>query len=237
MTTALVVGAGPGLGRSIALAFAGPGDAVSLVARNPERVAAIADEVRGTGAQADTFTADVRDEAGLRTAIGESLARFGTPDVLVYNAAIIQWDVLGELDAAGQEQAWGVNVVGALTAASAVLPRMAERGSGSFLVTGGIPTPIPSYVSLSLGKAGVRAMTELLATQYGPAGVHVATVTVGGPVAPGTPLDPDAIATHYVRLHEQARGDWEREVLLHEAWAQDAQGPMPPTLSTAYRTR
>lgn len=215
--TALVIGAGPGLGRSVALAFARRGHAVSLVARSREPGAAIADEVRATGAQVDTFAADVRDEPGLRDAVGRSLARFGTPDVLVYNAAIIQPDGLGQLDAAGHELAWGVNVVGALTAASEVLPRMAERGSGSLLLTGGLPVPIPTYISLSLGKAGVRALTELLATQFGPAGVHVATVTVGGAIEPGSSLDPEAIAAHYVRLHEQPADAWEREVVLFEA--------------------
>jgi NAD(P)-dependent dehydrogenase (short-subunit alcohol dehydrogenase family) len=215
--TALLVGAGPGLGRSVALAFAREGHAVALVARSSERVAAIADEVRATGVQVEAAAADVRDEKGLRDAVGKAVAELGTPDVLVYNAAIIQPDGLGQLDAAGHERAWGVNVVGALTAASVVLPRMAARGSGSFLVTGGMPDPVPSYISLSLGKAGVRAMTELLAMQYGPAGVHVATVTVGGAIEPGTSLDPDAIAAHYVRLHEQPAEAWEREVVLFEA--------------------
>jgi hypothetical protein len=67
-------------------------------------------------------------------------------------------------------------------------------------------------VSLSLGKAGVRALTNLLALEYGPSSVHVATVTVCGPVAPGTPFDPDRIAEYYWRLHNQDPGEWEHEV-------------------------
>src|SRR6476619_3148685 len=51
----------------------------------------------------------------------------------------------------------GVNVVGALTAAVHVAPRMIDNGGGTILITGGMPTPDPRYVSLSLGKAGVRA--------------------------------------------------------------------------------
>ncbi|GAA1720527.1 SDR family NAD(P)-dependent oxidoreductase [Streptomyces yatensis] len=87
--------------------------------------------------------------------------------------------------------AWAVNVVGAATAAAHVLPTMAERGSGTFIVTGGMPQPKPAYVSLSFGKAGVRTLVQLLDMEYGPSGVHVATVTVDGPVAPGTDFDPD----------------------------------------------
>lgn len=104
-------------------------------------------------------------------------------------------------------------MVGAITAAAHAVPAMAERGSGSFLVTGGMPEPKPEYVSLSLGKAGLRALVALLDKQYGPAGVHVATVTVDGPVAPGTAFDPDDIAEHYWRLHTQQRQEWQQEIV------------------------
>ena len=76
-----------------------------------------------------------------------------------------------------------------------------------------MPEPVPDVTSLSLGKAGLRALTELLQKQYQDAGVHVATITVGGTVAPGTAYDPDDIADHYWRLHTQPAGAWEREVL------------------------
>jgi hypothetical protein len=68
-------------------------------------------------------------------------------------------------------------------------------------------------VSLSLGKAGVRALVTMAAERYGPDGIHSATVTVAGAVAPGTAFDPDDIAEHYWRLHHQAPDGWETEVL------------------------
>jgi len=139
--------------------------------------------------------------------------RLGLPDVLVYNAAVIQWDAVGELTVAQHLQAWAVNVVGAITAATHLLPRMAEVGRGTFIITGGMPTPVPQVTSLSLGKAGVRALAELLAAQFGPVGVHVATVTVAGAVAPDSAFDPDDIAEEYWRLHAQPREEWEREVV------------------------
>jgi hypothetical protein len=90
---------------------------------------------------------------------------------------------------------------------------MARQGGGSFIVTGGMPEADPRYTSLSLGKAGVRALVSLLDKQYGPDGVHVATVTVAGAVAPGTAFDPADIAEQYWRLHTQPRGSWQREVI------------------------
>jgi NAD(P)-dependent dehydrogenase (short-subunit alcohol dehydrogenase family) len=159
-------------------------------------------------------TADAADEVALRSAIDELVERIGVPDVVVYNAAIIQFDTIGELSVAQHLQAWAVNVVGAITVAAHVLPAMAERGNGTLIITGGMPTPVPDVASLSLGKAGVRALTEMLDTMYAPAGLHIATVTVSGAVAADTALDPDDIAEEYWRLHQQPRGSWEREVLF-----------------------
>jgi hypothetical protein len=59
----------------------------------------------------------------------------------------------------------------------------------------------------------VRALAVLLDTQFGPSGIHVATVTVAGTVAPHTAFDPDAIADEYWRLHAQPAGRWERVVV------------------------
>lgn len=75
-----------------------------------------------------------------------------------------------------------------------------------------MPEPKPAYTSLSLGKAGIRALAALLDEQYRGAGVHIGTVTAYGPIAPGTAFDPDDIAKHYWRLHTQHRDTWELEV-------------------------
>lgn len=212
MSGAVIIGAGPGIGRSIARRFAGQGLPVALVARRATTVEAVAQEVRPIGVPVLALTADSADEMALRSALDAAADELGTPDVLVYNAAIIQADAAGELALHAHLEAWAVNVVGALTAAAHVAPAMAARGGGSILVTGGMPEPKPDHVSLSLGKAGVRTLVDLLDLEYGGSGVHVASVTVGGPVAPGTAFDPDDIAECYWTLHQQPRGEWQREV-------------------------
>ena len=218
-----MIGAGPGIGAAVARRFARAGLPVGLIARKPETIAAT--RATMSGAVTAEALADAADEHALRAALDAVAGELGPIDVLVYNAGLIRQDVPGELSTAEHQYAWAVNVVGAITAVVHVGPAMADTGRGTILLTGGMPEPVPDVVSLSLGKAGVRAvfhdtplssifLTRLLATQYGPAGVHVATVTVGGTVAPGTAFDPDDIAEHYWRLHTQARQDWEREVLL-----------------------
>lgn len=218
MPAAIVIGAGPGIGVSVARRLAREGLAVGVLARSPETVGGALAALAGAGAPAQAFgvTADVTDEPGLRAALDEIVDRLGVPDVLVYNAALIQWDRLGELTARQHLDAWAVNLVGAITAIAHLGPGMAQAGRGTIVLTGGMPDPIPEVTSLSLGKAGVRALTELVARAYGPAGVHVATVTVAGAVAPGSAFDPDDIAEHYWRLHTQPREAWEREVVYDD---------------------
>ncbi|MFE4217872.1 SDR family NAD(P)-dependent oxidoreductase [Streptomyces sp. NPDC056844] len=213
MAGALIIGAGPGIGQAVAQRFAREGLPVALIARTKERVAAAAESIGSLGVQAVALAADVTDEAELRGALDTVARELGEPDIVVYNAAAIRRDAIGELPHRVHLDTYAVNVLGALTAAAHTLPGMARRGGGTFVITGGMPEMAPQYVSLSLGKAGVRALVELLDAEYGPSGVHVATVTVGGVVTPGTAYDPDDIAEHYWRLHTQQREQWEREVL------------------------
>jgi NAD(P)-dependent dehydrogenase (short-subunit alcohol dehydrogenase family) len=209
----VIIGAGPGLGLSVARRFAREGLPVALVARSKDKLKTLADALTPTGVPVITLTADSTDETALRTALDTATAKFGLPEAVVYNAAIIQPDRPGELSVAAHQQAWAVNVLGAITAAAHIAPAMSRRGSGSFLITGGMPDPNPEYVSLSLGKAGVRALVTLLDKQYGPAGVHIASVTVNGPIAPGTAFDPEDIAEHYWHLHTQQRPEWSQELV------------------------
>ena len=217
MSGAVVIGVGPGIGTSVARVFARDGLPVGLIARSEATVEAAQQALPAQGVPTYRATADAADPDQVRAALAGFEDAYGVPDVLVYNAAIIQQDALGDLDVQRHLQAYAVNVVGAITSAAHMLPKMAAQGHGTFLITGGMPEAVPDYLSLSLGKAGVRALVEALDAQYAPSGVHVATVTVDGPVAPGTGFDPDDIAEHYRRLHAQPRPSWDREVVHSEA--------------------
>jgi NAD(P)-dependent dehydrogenase (short-subunit alcohol dehydrogenase family) len=227
MAGVVVIGAGPGIGLAVARRFARDGMPVAAIARSQATLDGVVAALAPTGVPVLGIPADAADETGLLAALAAANARFGPPGVLVYNAAVIRPDAPGELSARAHLDAWAVNVGGALIAAGAVLPAMAERGSGTFLLTGGMPEPKPAYVSLSLGKAGVRALTAILDAQYGPSGVHVATVTVDGAVAPGGPFDPDDIAEHYARLHGEPAGAWTRDVLYSGRTGEIRDGGVP----------
>jgi len=208
MPSAVIIGAGPGIGQSVARRFAAERFDLGLVARSASTLDSVSAGLADHPGETVSVPADVADERTLRAALDAIVDRLGVPDVLVYNAAIIQQDSLGELSARGHLDALAVNVVGAITAVAHLGPQMEHRGRGTILITGGMPTPLPDVMSLSLGKAGVRALAELLAARFGPAGVHVASVTVGGALAPGTAFDPDEIAERYWALHCQPREQW-----------------------------
>ncbi len=106
-----------------------------------------------------------------------------------------------------------VNIGGALVAAHAVAPKMTERGSGTILFTGGgfALEPHPEYLSLSIGKAGIRALAHGLFESMKAKGIHVATVTVAAFVNPGS-KDAAAVADHFWALHSQPEGSWTVEV-------------------------
>src|SRR6201995_2319867 len=184
---------------------------VGVIARADATVASAVCALAGH--EVHGVAANATDEAALRGGLHKITDRLGPPDLLVYNAALIRADAIGELTAAQPLDTWAVNVVGAITAATHVAPGMAQRGRGTIVITGGMPEPVPAYTSLSLGKAGVRTLVTLLDGAYGAAGVHAASVTVLGEVAPGSAFDPDDIAEHYWRLHLQPRPAWEHEVV------------------------
>ena len=212
MSGVVIVGAGPGLGRSIGLRFAREGVPVALLTRRQATADALAGEIGAYDVPTVAHAVDITDESALARVLGDVVDRLGIPDAVVYNAALIQPDAPGGLSARGHLDAWSVNVVGALSTAAQLLPLMAARGSGTFLITGGMPEPVAEYTSLSLGKAGVRTLVEILDQHFGPAGVHAATVTVFDDIAPGTAFDPDEIADHYWDLHQQPVGEWQLEV-------------------------
>jgi NADP-dependent 3-hydroxy acid dehydrogenase YdfG len=215
MAGLLVVGAGPGIATSVARRFGAEGLLVALVARTESTLAAARDSMAAAGiGDVVTEVADAADPDQLSTAIDAIGELRGTPEVLVYNAGLIRADRPGELDQQGHLDAYAVNVLGALNVTAQVAPRMAAAGGGTVIFTGGMPEPVPEVTSLSLGKAGLRALTHLLDREYRAQGVHVATVTVGGAVAPGSSFDPDRIAEHYWRLHSQRPDRWETEVLF-----------------------
>ncbi|MFD0474641.1 SDR family oxidoreductase [Nonomuraea thailandensis] len=119
------MGAGPGIGRSVARRSR----TRACRSRPHRRPETRADVAEAFGVPVISPTGDSVDETALHAAPDAASDEFGLPEVVVCNVAIIQPDTPGELPARAQVDAWAVNVVGALAAAAHVSPAMARRGA------------------------------------------------------------------------------------------------------------
>ena len=211
----LIVGAGPGIGQSVALAFAREGYNLALSARSAEKLRAMRGPIEKLGAAVHTYPADAGDEASLRALFASVRKDLGDPDVVIYNPAA---HAVGKPTTLKTDQLaadFRVNVTGALICAQEAAGAMKDRGRGTILLTGGgfAHEPAANYSSLSLGKAALRSLTFSLAQELGAHNIHVATVTVYGFVQSGTHFDPARIAETYLKLHKQPPGHFQTEVV------------------------
>jgi NADP-dependent 3-hydroxy acid dehydrogenase YdfG len=213
--TAVIVGAGPGLGIALAREFANAGMPVAMLARDKARLEAYATELAATGGDARGYVADAADPDNLRAALHSAIAEQGVPEVLVYNVGILRRDS----PIGGDDQDWvhvtAANVLGARVAASVVLPELRD-GRESLLFTGGGYALHPSkeFASLSVGKAALRAYVHVLHDQLAGTGVHAATVTITKGIGSEARFNAAALARAYLDLHNQPGPEWQPEIVI-----------------------
>lgn len=208
----LIIGAGPGLGASIARRFAQGGYHVTLMARSAEGLGRLAKGLADTGAVVDTVTADAGDPEGLRATVDSLYAGTGAPGLLVYHASQAAPDSLLGSDVADLHHAYDVDVVSGVVATQIAAPAMRAAGGGTILFTGGgfADYPIPALATLSVGKAAMRSAATILGAEVADDGIRVASITVAGQIAPDTPFDPDRIAETYWTIVQSDDG-WQSE--------------------------
>jgi short-subunit dehydrogenase len=208
----LLVGAGPGLGLAIARRFAVGGYAVTLVARNSDGLEGLVSSLADTRAEIDTMSADASDSEGLRERMSALYRRHGAPGLIVYNAVMGAPDQLLSSSVAHLQEAFAVDVIGAIVVAQVAAPAMRAAGVGTILVTGGgfADHPIPALATVSLGKAALRSAATMLGADLEPDGIRVATVTILGQIVAGTAFDPERIAEHYWGV-VHSDGPWQSE--------------------------
>ncbi len=123
---AIVTGVGPGTGSAIVRRFAGEGFRVIALARSPDRIRALEQELPDTHA----IVCDVSSESQVAEAVANVRKRYGSPNVLIHNAVGGGWGTFLEIDPEMLERNFRVNVTGLLYLAREVAPDMIKAGNG-----------------------------------------------------------------------------------------------------------
>lgn len=180
---AVITGIGPGMGRSIALGFARYGVDVVLAARDPERLASIAGEVRALGREPLVVPTDISDRDSCRGLIDAAVERFGKIDHLVQNAHHEgDWAPVAEPDIDSWRSIFDVNLYGALYLVEAAVPHMRDNGGGSIVLvnTGAVISNPARLGAYTASKAALAGAARTLAVEVGQWGIRVNGVFLGG---------------------------------------------------------
>ena len=173
---ALITGAGRGIGRAIALAFAGEGARVAVTGRNMERLAQVVDEIRAVGGYAEVFVLDVTSEEDAALVAEQVVENWGRVDILVNNAGVITYDTPVWATSVEQwDEVMNTNLRGMFLVSRAVIPHMMQRRRGVIINIGSSSGRLPDgdYGAYVTSKHGVVGYTASLARSLRDHGIQV----------------------------------------------------------------
>ena len=177
-----LTGASSGIGEALALAIAKRGAALGLVARRRELLNDLADRCRKFDIKVRVFPLDVTDEEALYEAADEMRAEFGRIDILIANAGIGGNDEeTRAYTPRAVRKVIDTNLIGAVNAVHAVVPQMAERGSGHLVAISSLAgfRGLPKSAAYSASKAGMTAFFESVRLDLKHSGVDVTIIQPG----------------------------------------------------------
>ncbi|WP_376795801.1 SDR family NAD(P)-dependent oxidoreductase [Thermogemmatispora sp.] len=131
---AIVTGAGRGIGRAIALAYAREGASLVIAEKDREPAQEVAEKIRGLGGQALVIETDVAQESSVNAMVERVLRELGTIDILVTNAGIQRRYFVHQLPTAEFQAMLDVNLLGTFYCCRAVLPTLYARRTGTILM-------------------------------------------------------------------------------------------------------
>ncbi len=170
---AVITGANQGIGKAIAIAFAAEGASLALCARNGEKLARVANELRATGADVFAQPCDVSREEDVEKLFEAVRERFGRVDILVNNAGAFDGGPLDEVSLAAWDNVIGSCLTGTFLCSRAAFRLMKPRQSGRILNIGSISAQRPREGSAPYvaAKFGVWGLTQAIALDGRPYGI------------------------------------------------------------------
>ncbi|MGQ5593267.1 SDR family NAD(P)-dependent oxidoreductase [Streptomyces sp. ESR1.13] len=219
----IVTGAGSGIGRAAALAFAAQGDRVLVADLDAEAAAATVEEIERSGGTAVAVTGDLSEQAVVDRVTATAVERFGGVDVLVNNAGIMDsMSAAADVADAEWDRVIRVNLTAPFLLTRAVLPHMLAAGRGAIVNTASEAALRGSAAgaAYTASKHGVVGLTKSLAVMYRKNGVRANAVCPGGtataiaveadPAAHG----PAALGPHFVNLGRVSQPDEQAAAIL-----------------------
>lgn len=236
---ALVIGAGDATGGAIARRFAREGYVACVTRRSADKLHALIESIRTDGGVAYGFASDARKEEDVAELV-ESIERdIGPIEVFVFNiGANVPCSILEET-ARKYFKIWEMACFAGFLTSQAVAKRMVQRGRGTILFTGATAglRGGAGFAAFAGAKHGIRALSQSMARELGPMGIHVGHVVVDGAIDTAFIRDsfperyalkdqdgilsPEHIADSYWYLHSQPRDAWTFELDLRpwiERW-------------------
>lgn len=207
---AIITGAGTGIGRGIALAFAREGAKMVLVGRRPSPIEAVA---KDAGGSCLALAGDVSKSHDIDRILAQTIEHFGELNVLVNNAGILHIGTSEQISEAQWDETFNINVRGLWLFSRAVLPPMRNSGGGSIVNVASVLgiNGARSRVVYAASKGAVILLTKCMAIDHGPDNIRVNAIC---PSFVETDLtaevmrraqDPDAMRRERVSVHPLGR--------------------------------
>ena len=186
--TAIVTGAGRGIGEGIALVLAREGAKVVVTARKMDEIAAVAKKIESLGGKALPVAADSSKKADVQAMAEATIKKFGAIDILVNNAGIEAHPcLLVDLPEEQWDRVLGVNLKGVFLGCQAVIPQMTKQGKGRIINIGSTASIRMTFfgsADYTVSKHGVAGLTQHLAWELADSHITVNTVCPGGVLTP-----------------------------------------------------
>jgi len=181
---AWVTGAGRGVGRATAVALAAEGAAVAICARTASEIEETAALIRSAGGVVLTEQLDVADETAVAGFAAQIAAQFGKLDILIHCAATLIVRPFAEFASAEWDEVLSINLRGTFLCARAAFRSMRAGEGGQIILIGSLsgvrgPEKFPGLAAYNVSKAGVLALSEIMAVEGRPHGIRVNCVSPG----------------------------------------------------------
>ncbi len=228
----IVLGAGDAIGGSIAKRFAREGFTVCVARRSVEKLESLVKEIQANGGKARAFGTDASQEDQVKDMFRAVEEEVGPIEACVFNVgATTKVGPINEISSDDFRKTWeSTCLAGFLSGREAAL-YMKKRGRGTILFTGATASMRGSagFSAFAAGKFGLKALSQSMARELGPQGIHIAHVIIDGVVdtqkiPPSEAyakkrdedriLNPEDIAESYWQLHVQKRSAWTQELAL-----------------------